>query len=39
VETALKKVPQAKAARESAMVLEIMPDGKNKVTKALMRRN
>jgi hypothetical protein len=39
VETALKKAPQAKAARESAMVLEIMPDGKNKVTKALMRRN
>ena len=39
VEAALKKNPQAKAARESAMVLEITADGKNKVTKVLMRRN
>ncbi|MGH9755669.1 MAG: hypothetical protein ACREA2_23045 [Blastocatellia bacterium] len=39
VEAALKKVPRAKPARESAMVLEITPDGKNKVTKAMMRRN
>jgi hypothetical protein len=39
VEAALKKAPRDKPARESAMVLEITPDGKNKVTKALMRRN
>jgi hypothetical protein len=39
VEAALKKVLRDKPARESAMVLEIRPDGKNKVTKALMRRN
>jgi hypothetical protein len=39
VEAALKDVPQAKAARESAMVLEITADGKNKVTKVLMRQN
>ena len=38
VEAALKKSPHAKAARESAMVLEIMPDGKKMVRKALMRR-
>jgi hypothetical protein len=39
VEAALKKAPRDKPARESAMVLEITPDGKNKVTKALARRN
>ncbi|HEY6402929.1 MAG TPA: hypothetical protein VI479_16040, partial [Blastocatellia bacterium] len=39
VEAALKKAPRDKAARESAMVLEITPDGTNKVTKALARRN
>src|SRR5262249_3739511 len=39
VEAALKKAPRDKTARESAMVLEITPDGKNRVTKALMRRN
>jgi hypothetical protein len=39
VEAALKRVPQSKAARESAMVLEITPDGKDKVTKVLMRRD
>jgi len=38
VEAALKKSPLAKAARESAMVLEIMPDGKKRVRKALMRK-
>ena len=38
VEAALKKVPRDKPARESAMVLEITADGKNKVTKALMRQ-
>jgi len=39
VEAALKKVPQAQAARESAMVLEMTPDGKDKVTKVLMQPN
>jgi hypothetical protein len=39
VEAALKKAPRDKPARESAMVLEITPDGKSKVTKALTRRN
>jgi hypothetical protein len=39
VEAALKKTSRDKPARESAMVLEIAPDGTNKVTKALMRRN
>jgi hypothetical protein len=39
VEAALKKAPRDKTARESAMVLEITPDGTNKVTKALTRRN
>jgi hypothetical protein len=39
VEVALRKVSRDKPARESAMVLEITADGKNKVTKALMRRN
>jgi hypothetical protein len=39
VEAALKKSSAAKPARESAMVLEIMPDGTNKVTKTLTRRN
>ena len=39
VEAALKKTPRDKAARESAMVLEIMPDGKKRVRKALMRRS
>jgi hypothetical protein len=39
VEAALKKAPQDKPGRESAMVLEITPDGKNKVTKALMQRS
>ena len=39
VEAALRKVPRDKPARESAMVLEITADGKDKVTKALMRRN
>ncbi|HKQ72525.1 MAG TPA: hypothetical protein VJ810_02280 [Blastocatellia bacterium] len=39
VEAALKKVPQSKSARESAMVLEITADGKNRVTKVLMRQN
>jgi hypothetical protein len=39
VEAALKKAPRDKAARESAMVLEIMPDGKKRVRKALMRRS
>ncbi|HEU0184197.1 MAG TPA: hypothetical protein VFS27_02715 [Blastocatellia bacterium] len=38
VEAALKKAPRDKAARESAMVLEITPDGTKKVTKALARR-
>jgi hypothetical protein len=38
VEAALRKVPRAKAARESAMVLEITADGKDKVTKALIRQ-
>jgi hypothetical protein len=39
VEAALKKDQQARVARESAMVLEIMPDGKKRVRKALMRRS
>jgi hypothetical protein len=39
VEAALKKSSGAKPARESAMVLEIMPNGSNKVTKTLTRRN
>jgi hypothetical protein len=39
VEAALKKAPGDKPARESAMVLEIMPDGKKRVRKALMRRS
>jgi hypothetical protein len=39
VEAALNKSPQDKPARESAMVLEITPDGKKKVRKALMRRS
>jgi hypothetical protein len=39
VEAALKKAPHDKAARESAMVLEISLEGTNKVTKALARRN
>src|SRR5262249_36101250 len=39
VEAALKKVPQSQAPRESAMVLEITPDAKDKVTKVLMQRN
>lgn len=39
VEAALKKAPRNKPSRESAMVLEITPDGTNKVTKALTRRN
>ena len=39
VEAALKKTPRNKASRESAMVLEISPDGTNKVTKALTRLN
>ena len=39
VEAALKKSPHAKAAREPAMVMEIMPDGKKRVRKALMRKS
>jgi len=39
VEAALNKSPRDKPARESAMVLEITPDGKKKVRKALMRRS
>jgi len=39
VEAALKKDQQARVTRESAMVLEIMPDGKKRVRKALMRRS
>jgi hypothetical protein len=39
VEAALKKSPRDKSVRESAMVLEIMPDGKKRVRKALMRRS
>jgi hypothetical protein len=39
VEAALKKSPRDKAARESAMVLEITPVGKTRVRKALMRRS
>jgi hypothetical protein len=39
VEAALRKAPRDKPARESAMVLEITADGKNKVTKAIMQRN
>jgi hypothetical protein len=38
MEAALKKAPRDKPSRESAMVLEITPDGTNKVTKALTRR-
>ena len=39
VEAALNKSPRDKPARESAMVLEITPDGKKRVRKALMRRS
>jgi alkanesulfonate monooxygenase SsuD/methylene tetrahydromethanopterin reductase-like flavin-dependent oxidoreductase (luciferase family) len=39
VEAGLKKTPRDKPARESAMILEITPDGTNKITKALTRRN
>jgi len=39
VEAALKKSPRDKAARESAMVLEITPEGKKRVRKALMLRS
>ncbi len=39
VEAALKKSPSDKPARESAMVLEITPEGKKRVRKALMRRS
>jgi hypothetical protein len=39
VEAALNKSPRDKPARESAMVLEITPDGKKGVRKALMRRS
>src|SRR5215510_1637167 len=39
VEAALNKSPRDKPARESAMVLEITPEGKKRVRKALMRRS
>ncbi len=39
VETSLKKAPETKAVRESAMTLEITPFGKNKVTKVMLQRN
>lgn len=37
VDATLKGAPQPRSACESAMVLEIVADGKNKVTKVLMR--
>jgi hypothetical protein len=38
IQSALKNAPQIPAARESAMVIEITADGKNKVTKAFMQQ-
>ena len=39
VEAALRKAPRDKPARESAVVLEITANGRDKVTKAIMQRN
>jgi hypothetical protein len=38
IQSALKNTQQIPAARESAMVIEITADGKNKVTKAFMQQ-